>query len=200
MIIGLTGGIATGKSIVAKEFELLGAAVIRADDVSKMVVRSGTDCFNEVVDAFGRDILQDDGELDRKKLATIVFGHKEKLEMLSSIVHPYVRKEIKAKVDALNTVSNCKGLIVLDIPLLFESGDYYDYADEVVVVYTDKKTQLERLMKRDKLSEEDALLRINSQLSIDEKIKIADVVINNMTTIEKTLAQVDELYDKWKAK
>ncbi len=200
MVIGLTGGIATGNSVVAKEFERLGATVICADDVSKMVVRSGSDCFSEVVEAFGNGIVQDDGELDRKKLGNIVFADKVKLKLLNSIVHPYVRKEIETKVEGLNSVSNCKGIIILDIPLLFESGDYYDYVDEVVVVYCDKKTQLERLMKRDGLNEEDALARINSQLSIDEKVKMAPVIINNMTTIEKTLIQVQDLYNNWKSK
>lgn len=199
MIIGLTGGIATGNTVIAKEFERLGALVICADEVSRSVVKGGTDCFKEIVVEFGDNIVQADGELDRNKLGNIVFNDKAKLNKLSSIVHPYVRTEIKNKVDSLNAVSNCKGVIILDIPLLFESGDYYDFVDEVVVVYCDKKTQLERLMKRDNIGEVAALARINSQLSIDEKVKLAPIIINNMSSLEKTFAQVSELYNKWKS-
>lgn len=187
-VLGLTGGIASGKTTVSNHFKTLQIPVIDADIIARKVMEPGQAALQKVVAAFGQDILLADGTLNRKKLGEIVFTHPEKLEQLNKIV----QKEIYTHILSEKEKFIMKGvpLIVLDIPLLFEAG-YEDEVDEIMVVYTTHENQLKRLMKRNQLSEAEAQARIQSQLSLNVKKEKADSVIDNNGSVEKTLEQVD---------
>ncbi|GAA0367479.1 dephospho-CoA kinase [Alkalibacterium iburiense] len=187
-VLGLTGGIASGKTTVSNHFKTLQIPVIDADIIARKVMEPGQAALQKVVAAFGQDILLADGTLNRKKLGEIVFTHPEKLEQLNKIV----QKEIYTHILSEKEKFIMKGvpLLVLDIPLLFEAG-YEDEVDEIMVVYTTHENQLKRLMKRNQLSEAEAQARIQSQLSLNVKKEKADSVIDNNGSVEKTLEQVD---------
>lgn len=187
-VLGLTGGIASGKSTVSNYFEKLQIPVIDADLVARKVMDTGQPTLKKVADAFGQDILKNDGTLNRKKLGKLVFGQPEKLERLNEIVQKDIHKQILSEKE--EWLSQNVPLLVLDIPLLFEAG-YEKEVDEVMVVYVTYENQLIRLMKRNHLSEAEANARIQSQLSLDIKREKADSVIDNNGTIENTLEQVD---------
>ena len=194
LVIGLTGGIASGKSTVSNMFRELGIPVIDADLISREVVERGEKAYKDIVDTFGEGILQKNGSLDRKALGAIVFSDETKRKQLNSIVHPAVRERLISRRDAL--LEKGTRCVVLDIPLLFESG-LADYADKTLVVYVDSATQLERLMERDQSSENDARQRINSQMALSQKLKLADAVIDNNGTKENTIKQLDALLRDW---
>ena len=189
-VIGLTGGIATGKSTVATFFREQNIPVIDADVIAKEVVEPGQHAYNQIIKTFGEVILQKNGMIDRKKLGKLVFSDDVKRKKLNDIVHPQVRTKMIAQRDAFIRVK--EEVIILDIPLLFES-DLVDLVDRVVVVYVDSDTQLERLVHRDQLSKEDALNRIQSQIPIEDKKNLADKVIDNTGSIEYTKKQCMEL-------
>lgn len=178
MIVGLTGGIATGKSTFSRALAELGLPVLDADVVAREVVASGTDGLRQVVTAFGEDILQADGTLDRAKLGGIIFADRSKRECLNAIVHPLVR--MKTWGQAREYVkSNARKIIVLDIPLLFE-GQMQQNADATVLVYAPPTLQLTRLMARNQLTAADARQRIEAQLAIEDKLQLADIVVHNV--------------------
>lgn len=193
-IIGLTGGIASGKSTVSKMFQKRGIPVVDADQIAREVVETGKEAYEKIVGAFGREILNEDGSINRAKLGSIVFQHKTKRELLNSIVHPAVRKEMKKKQEQF-VLQGAKA-VVLDIPLLFES-DLTHLVDKIIVVYVNENTQLQRLMKRNHLSKEEALARINAQMPLKEKIKMADEVIDNEGDFNDTERQLEEILQKW---
>lgn len=193
-IIGLTGGIASGKSTVSKMFQKRGIPVVDADQIAREVVERGKEAYEKIVGAFGREILNEDGSINRAKLGSIVFQHKTKRELLNSIVHPAVRKEMKKKQEQF-VLQGAKA-VVLDIPLLFES-DLTHLVDKIIVVYVNENTQLQRLMKRNHLSKEEALARINAQMPLKEKIKMADEVIDNEGEFNDTERQLEEILQKW---
>ncbi|WP_080874163.1 dephospho-CoA kinase [Oceanobacillus timonensis] len=194
LVIGLTGGIASGKSTISRMFHALDIPVIDADVIAREVVEPGETSYQQIVDVFGEDILKPDRAIDRPKLGSIVFSNEEKREQLNQIVHPAVRKRmLKKKEDYMQQGEKC---IVLDIPLLFESQLTF-LADKTLVVFVDEKTQLKRLMERNQLSEHDAMDRIASQMPLEEKARIADEVINNNDTVEKSRAQLTNLLKKW---
>ncbi|WP_430784856.1 dephospho-CoA kinase [Virgibacillus flavescens] len=197
LIIGLTGSIASGKSTVSSMFREFEIPVVDADQIAREVVCPGEKAYTEIVDAFGEEILFDDKTIDRKKLGSYIFNDKAKRSTLNSIVHPAVRKEMLAQRDAFVT-SGAK-CVVLDIPLLFESKLTH-FVDKTVVVFVDQATQLNRLMNRDKSSEDEARSRINSQISMDEKAHMADKVIDNNGTIEQTSYQLEEILKEWQIK
>jgi dephospho-CoA kinase len=194
LVIGLTGSIATGKSTVANMFRELQIPVIDADVLAREVVEPGEKAYEEIVKHFGKEILFEDGTLNRKKLGSIVFSDAEKRKILNSIVHPEVRKKMLEKRDTY--IKEKKKAVVLDIPLLFESKLTH-LVDKTLVVYTDKKIQLSRLMERDKSTKENALKRIHAQMPIDEKIKLADAAINNNGSLNDTKEQLIQLLKKW---
>ncbi|WP_078391910.1 dephospho-CoA kinase [Shouchella patagoniensis] len=189
MKIGLTGGIASGKSLASKYLMDKGVPVIDADVISRQVVEPGELALNQIIQAFGREILTDEGTLDRKALGSIIFADEEKRKILNNIVHPAVRIEMKRQSDELVRAGH--PLIVLDIPLLVE-GELFYLVDEVWVVYVDKQTQLLRLIKRDQSNEKDAMQRIASQLPLEDKTKKADLVIDNSGSKENTYDQLDQ--------
>ncbi|EEK76703.1 dephospho-CoA kinase [Bacillus cereus] len=194
VVIGLTGGIASGKSTVSEMFRELSIPVIDADVIAREVVEQGKPAYNKIVEAFGTEVLQQDGELDRPKLGSIVFYNEEKRLQLNKIVHPAVREEMNTQKEMY--IKKGVQAVVLDIPLLFESK-LTSLVDRVLVVAVTPNTQLNRLMKRNNFSEEEATARIQSQMPLEEKVKNADEVINNDGTIMGTKTQLQVILKKW---
>lgn len=187
-ILGLTGGIATGKSTVSRYFSDKGYAVVDADVVARRVVEPGTEGLANIVAHFGTEIIQTDGTLNREKLGAMIFSDAEKRETLNNLLSAQIRRTIMA--DAATLVNANQPLIVLDIPLLYEAG-YETHCDAVMVVYTTEAVQLERLMARNNLTEEEALNRIASQEPIETKKDRADIVIDNNGPLNHTYEQVE---------
>lgn len=190
MIVGLTGGLATGKTTVAKIFKELGAEVVDADIIAREIVRKGTEVFDEIVKVFGEGIIGEEGELDRKKLASIIFCDEEAREKLNMITHPPIRKRI---VEEIARLKESKRIIVLDVPLLIEAG-FSDLVDVVVVVSAGEEEQIRRVMKRDGIKREEALLRIRSQLPLQSKLDAADYVIDNSGPLDRTRMEVRRVW------
>lgn len=186
-ILGLTGGIASGKSTVSQVFKELNVPVIDADVIAREIVEPGSEGLKKVKKTFGKSILDNTGQLDRKKLGSIIFSDPDKREKLNAILHPLIRKRIlKIKSELVNSGAEC---IVLDLPLLFET-DYVEECDGTMVVYLPVHIQKERLMDRDDITKEEAEYKINAQLSLEEKVKLADFVIDNSGTKKETEKQV----------
>jgi len=175
MIIGLTGGIAAGKSTVARILASLGAYIINADKIGHNILEKNKNAYNDVIDEFGEIIAKNNGKIDRKKLGEIVFSDKDKLKKLENITHPYIIEEIKYE-----TKEKIKDYhhLVLDVPLLFETG-LENIVDITWVVVCSYEKQIERIAKRDGLSREEAKKRIASQMETSQKVKLADFVIYN---------------------
>ncbi|MCA1032012.1 dephospho-CoA kinase [Bacillus timonensis] len=194
VVIGLTGGIASGKSTVSTMLQELGFVIIDADMIARKVVEPGEIAYRQIVEAFGESILLETKEIDRVKLGGIIFHNEDKRKLLNSIVHPAVRK---AMIDEKEKyIINGEQLIVLDIPLLFESKLTH-LVNKALLIYVNFETQLNRLMKRNDLSEEEARARISSQMPLKDKCKLADEVIDNNGTLEKTRQQLHNLLNKW---
>jgi dephospho-CoA kinase len=196
MILGLTGGIATGKSTVASMLRERNIPVIDADQIARQVVEPGKPAYRAIVEHFGKQILLPDGTLDRKKLGEIIFSNEAERQVLNSIVHPEVRKMIREQAE--QAIRAGEPIIVMDIPLLFESKLRH-MVDKVVVVYVPFDVQVRRLMERDDSSEEQALKRIRAQMPIEDKREMADYVIDNQGSREETERQVEQLLAKIKA-
>lgn len=194
LIIGLTGSIASGKSTVSQMFADFNIPVIDADKLARVVVNPGEKAYEEVIRAFGQEVLQEDKTLDRKKLGAIIFADEEKRKKLNSIVHPAIREEMLQRKDAyLEAGEKC---VVLDIPLLFESKLTH-FADKTVVVYVDEEVQLKRLMERDEYTEEEAKQRIHAQIPVKEKAGLADRIINNNGSKQQSYDQLEKLLKGW---
>jgi dephospho-CoA kinase len=192
MLIGLTGGIASGKSIVSSIFKELGAYVIDADRISRDVMVPGSEVYKNVVNVFGEGILKDDQTIDRKKLGNMVFGNPEKITLLNECTHPEIFREIDRRVEGIRQ-KNPDALIIVDAALLVEAGAHKRF-DKLIVVYADEETQLKRLKERDGFAAEEAQKRISSQMPLKEKVKYADFVIYNDKGLEDTRRQVEEVY------
>ena len=190
-IVGLTGSVGTGKSTVTKFFRQLGAYIIDWDELARAVVRPHLKAWKEIVEYFGKDFLNEDLTINRQKLAEVVFSDKEKVTKLNHIVHPEVLKEDERMTSEIKSLDP-NALIIKDIPLLFELTRPI-FADRIVVVSASEQTQLRRLEGKG-ITREDAQSRIKSQLSLEEKIKSADFVINNDGPLEETKKQVEEIY------
>lgn len=188
-IIALTGGIATGKSTVAAMLARWGAGLVDADRIAREVVEPGTPGLQEVVAAFGPDVLSGSGALDRERLSAIVFSDPASRRRLEAITHPLIRARIADRVAALAELQ--PQLIAVDIPLLFESDRASDFPDGVLLVYTDPATQLRRLRERDGLEGEPARQRLAAQLPIARKRELATWVIDNGGSRQETEAAVD---------
>lgn len=198
MIIGLTGGIASGKSTVAKMMADLGAKIIDADQVARQVVEPGEPTLHKIVDRFGEEILNADGSLDRKKLGNIVFRDQTARMDLNQIIHPAIRTQMKKQLDdALQSGEKC---IVMDIPLLFESErSKREYPlDKILVIYVPEPIQIKRLMDRDGIDETLARQKINSQIPMEEKKDMGDAYIDNSGTLESTKKQLLSILKQWR--
>jgi len=197
LIVGLTGSIGTGKSTIANRFKELDIPVVDADLIARQVVEPGEAAYEQIVETFGEGILQLDKTLDRKALGAIVFQDDTKRKELNAIIHPAIRKELIHQRDQY--VDEGVKCVVVDIPLLYESN-LIDYVDKVLVVYVDEEVQLQRVVSRDNSTEKEAKQRIASQISVAEKAKQADAVIDNNGTVEQSFQQLDEVLIKWQVK
>jgi dephospho-coA kinase len=189
--IGLTGGIASGKSTVLTYFKDKGIPYIDADIVAREVVEPGTEGLKAIVDTFGSNVLQDDGTLNREALGAIVFHNEEKRQLLNSCLKTHIRNrimELTSQYEQGNTP-----ILIYDIPLLIE-GEWYTMMDEVWLVYVNETTQIERLMNRNGYTREDAIVRINSQMRLDDKRAYADVIIDNNGTPSDLTAQLNTIW------
>lgn len=195
--IGLTGGIGSGKSTAARRFAELGAKVYHADELSRHALDPGAVCFDQVVSAFGEEILLPDGAIDRKKLGTIVFGSEEKRQKLNSIIHPYVINELLALAQR-DFQAERNYIAVFEVPLLFESG-MDAYMDKNIVVSCERESRIARVMERDGLSREQVEARMRAQMPEEEKRLRADYILDNNSTETNLLTQVDALYQTWTA-
>ena len=198
-IVGLTGGIATGKSTVTNLLVENGFKVIDADKIAREVVEVNCPAYKDIVEEFGTKVLNEDFTIDRKKLGDIIFNDKEEREKLNSIVHPRVFYEMKNRI---SSYCGDEQVIFLDIPLLIEGLNLFKKndinIDEIWLVYTDEEIQIKRLMQRDKLSYEDAKKRIDSQLPMGTKMKYATRIINNNKDIKELKNTLENMLIRFK--
>jgi dephospho-CoA kinase len=195
-LVGLTGGIASGKSTVAKILERLGAAVINADALSREVVEPGKDAWKEIIDAFGAGVLQPDQTLDRQKLRTVIFNDSDGRKKLEAIIHPRVRALAEEKIRERAVAGY--SIIVYEVPLLFE-GNLHEWLRPVILVACDVDTQRARLQERDRLTQTEAQKHIDAQMSLEEKRRLADYVIENDSSLADLEQQVRAVVEKIQA-
>lgn len=193
-MVGLTGGIASGKSTVSRFFQKEGAFVVDADEIAHAVLRKGCPAYQPVIKAFGKAILDAQGEIDRKKLGKIVFRHPGQLAKLSKIIHPMVFEHLDAEKEKIRQ-KQPKSVVLFDAPLLIEANAHKKM-DRVVLVYVDRKTQLARLMTRDALTKAEAALRIEAQMPINNKVPFADEVIHNEKPRDLVKKDVHGIYER----
>jgi dephospho-CoA kinase len=190
--VGLTGGIASGKSTVAKMFLEKGAYLIDFDKLAHFVEEPDQRAWKAIVDFFGSDILNEDRTINRVKLGLLVFTDREKLSKLNSIVHPAVFEEWRRRSEDIRE-RNPQAIVISDVPLLIEVGMHHMF-DVVVLVHASPEDQIERLMERNGLTREDAVRRLSSQMPIDEKRAYADIVIDNHDSLEATRRIVNDVW------
>lgn len=193
LIIGLTGGIATGKSTVSNMFKDHGIPVIDTDKIAFDLLKKGTTTYEEVLKLFGDNILNTNGDINRKKLGKKIFNDSNLRNQLNEIIHPKIKTLTISEIQKYEELGS--SIIVLDVPLLFET-DFAKLVDKTVVVYTPPKLQIQRLLDRDSIKEEYALAKINSQISIDKKAKLADFVIDNSKSILTTKKEFNRVIEK----
>lgn len=193
-LVGLSGGIASGKSTVVSILRELGCAVIDADVIARQVVQVGTSAHSQIVFHFGEEVLLKNGELDREKMRSIIFSDPEKRALLNSITHPQIRRAMLRQT--LGYFFLGYRYVILDIPLLFESRTLTRYMKHTVLVYCDPQTQVERLIRRSGLSREEVQKHLAAQLPIDSKLPLADHVLDNSGDRESTRRQVLQLHHR----
>jgi len=192
LLLGVTGGIASGKTTAANFFGDLGAAIIDFDVIARQVVEPGTPAFREIVECFGEEIVDRDGHLDRKMLSGIVFQDEQKRKKLEGIIHPRI---VDTFISQTNEIAKKvpDAIVQAVIPLLFEVGLQH-LVHKTLVVYIPREKQIERLIKRDKITRDQAANILKAQLPIDEKAGMADFVINNENSLDETRSQVEEVW------
>ena len=193
ILVGLTGGVATGKSTVAKMFKQCGAAVINADLLARQVVEPGKPAWRAIVKLFGRTVLNQDRSLDRQILGSIVFHNPKKRRQLERIIHPRVAREQQRLVHRI-AKRKPHAVVIYEVPLLFEAG-VDKRVDKIIVVTVDRNTQIARLSKRNGLSRAEALRRIKSQMPLAKKIQQADHVLNGTLSRPSLRKQVGQLFN-----
>lgn len=191
--IGLTGGIASGKSVVARALQEMGAVLISADKIGHQVIEPGKAAYHNLIEAFGIGILNPDRRINRKKLGDIVFKDPQKLQLLNQLTHPPIMQEIKLKLAQIQQEQPA-AIVVMEIPLLYETR-MEKLFDQVWVVWVDRDTQIERLMARDAIDRSDAIRRIDSQMPLNEKARRADLLIDNRGSIEETVATTTRIFN-----
>ncbi|QGQ97577.1 dephospho-CoA kinase [Paenibacillus psychroresistens] len=194
MNIGLTGGIACGKSTVASMLVHLGAKLIDADQLAREVVMPGRPALQQIADRFGPEVIFPDGTLHRKALGAIIFNEPTARKDLDDITHPVIRQAMWDQMHKAEEADPDR-LVVVDVPLLFESM-LQSYFQKVMVVYVSEKLQLQRLMERDKLTLEEAKLRLKAQMPIEEKKQLADIVIDNSGDLAETEKQIQMFWQR----
>ena len=192
--VGLTGGIASGKSTVSEIFASLGAKILDSDEVAREVLLPGQPAWTRLRQAFGKKFFRPDGTVKRKQLRKLVFANPEKRDQLNAIVHPEVMKEINRRSEVLSSSLQAKVLVV-DVPLLLEVG-VADRFDKIVVVDARESVQINRLVQRDGISEEEAKQALKAQMPLSEKVELADYVIDNNSTLADTEIQVRKVWEE----
>lgn len=187
-VIGITGNIASGKSTVARMFEVLGARIIDADEIARIVVEPGAPAWEEIVSEFGRDILEPDGAINRKRLGDIVFSDEAKRKRLNEITHPRIMERIRELVRGYEKEE--AHVVMIEAALIVEKGGLKDPIDALIVVTADEETQIRRLMEGKSYSREEAVSRLRAQMPAEEKIKHGDYLIDNSGSFEDTRARV----------
>ncbi|XP_004633891.1 dephospho-CoA kinase domain-containing protein isoform X1 [Octodon degus] len=176
-LVGLTGGIASGKSSVLQVFQQLGCAVVDVDIIARRIVQPGRPAHRRIVEVFGTEVLLENGEINRKVLGDLIFKQPDQRQLLNAITHPEIHKEMMK--ETFKYFLQGHRYVILDIPLLFETKKLLRYMKHTIVVYCDRDTQLARLMKRNGLSLEDAEARIQAQLPLKDKVRMANHVLDN---------------------
>ena len=200
IVVGITGGIACGKTTVSELLAEKGAIPINADEIGHQLLKADSPVISELVDAFGQEILEESGDVSRKKLGAIVFNDKSARERLNTILHPLIIQRSRTLARQL-VMENPSCVVLLDAPLLIEAGAY-NSVDLIVVVTASPETQLQRILERSQvqnrpLSETEAQARIDAQMPVAEKVKYADVVIENEGALDELNKQVDALWEKF---
>jgi len=196
LIIGLTGGVASGKSTISKVFKEEGAYLIDADQIARELVQPHAPAWHELIKLFGEEILEEDGSIHRKKLAALVFSHPEKRGLLNQLLHPRIREEMQRRMKEIGQ-RDPEAIVVIDAALLVETGAYRE-VDRLIVVYCSEAQQIERLQRRDGLSREEAERIVSAQLPLKEKVNVADRVISNEGTIEETKRKAKDIFEELK--
>jgi dephospho-CoA kinase len=199
IIVGITGGIACGKTTVSELLAEKGAIPINADEIGHQLLKADSPVIGELVDAFGQEILEESGDVSRKKLGAIVFNDKSARERLNTILHPLIIQRSRARARQL-VMEDPSSVVLLDAPLLIEAGAY-NSVDLIVVVTASPETQLQRILERSQvqnrpLSETEAQARIDAQMPVKEKVKYADIVIENEGALDELNKQMDAFWEK----
>jgi len=193
-MIGLTGGIATGKSIVASVFREMGAIILDADVIARLVVLPHQPAWKDIVEFFGPQVVNEDQSLDRAKIGEIVYNNPNSLKELNRFTHPRIMQYYKDELRRIKT-EQPDAIVILEVPLLYETN-MDKLCQQVVVVYVDRETQIQRLMKRDNMSYADAVKRVDAQMPMDEKVRRADFVIDNQSSMEETKEKATKYYNE----
>jgi dephospho-CoA kinase len=191
--VGLTGGIVSGKTTVAQIFKRLGAKIVDLDAIARQIVKPQHKAWEKIVQNFGVEILKENQEINRKKLAKIVFSNQEKLNLLNQITHPIIIEVMKKQLNQINNRATEDVICIIDAPLLFEAHIEH-MMDKIIVVYINKKEQMNRLLQREGLSKDEAIKRIRAQTPIEDKVLLADYVIDNSFSVEQTKEQAFQLW------
>jgi dephospho-CoA kinase len=194
LLVGLTGGIGTGKTLAASIFKDLGAFVLDADLICRKLVEPEQPAWREISNIFGKEVLTSSGDLDRKKIANIIFKNPQKKGILEGILHPKV-----FEIEELNYVAIRKehpnAVVILDAALLIESGNYKKM-DKVIVVNSDKKNRIDRIIARNQMSKDEVITRINNQMPSEEKVRYADFILENSLDKDSLRSKVINIYEK----
>ena len=196
LIVGLTGGVASGKTAASQVLKEEGAYIIDADKIARELVQPQKPAWNELIRAFGKDILQEDGSIHRKKLAEKVFADPKQRKRLNQILHPRIKEEMGRRTKEIGQ-KDPEAIVVIDAPLLVELGDHYEM-DKLIVVTSTQTQQIERLKERDGIGPEAALKILSSQMSLGEKVKLADFIIGNEGSLEETKKRAREVFKELK--
>ncbi len=196
LIVGLTGGVASGKSVVSRILKEEGAYLIDADQIARELVQPRTSAWEELVKVFGKEILQKDGSIHRKKLAAKVFSDPKQRDLLNRTLHPRIKEEMGRRLKAIGQ-KDPEAIVVIDAPLLVETGDHREM-DKVIVVISTEAQQIARLREREGMDQEEARRIMASQIATEEKVKVADFVIRNEGSLEETERRAREVFQELK--
>jgi dephospho-CoA kinase len=196
LIVGLTGGVASGKSTVSQVFREEGAYLIDADQIARELVQPHTPAWQEIIKLFGEEILQKDGSIHRKRLAALVFSHPEKRGLLNQLLHPRIKEERRRRVREIGQ-RDPEAIVVIDAALLVETGEHQGM-DWLIVVHASEARQMERLEKRDGIGREEARRIISAQMPLEEKLKAADRVIRNEGSIDEMRREARKVFQELK--